>query len=136
MKHVGLVLGIFQDNIFLHNLNIFIVDSAPLRCCKITKVSKIMSLRCFLVLCSFSVSLESSSLAFMHGYESELVLHFCIERKFFRGSHFIHVKNLKDQEIGSEGCQTPIFMTVINANSIMIFNLPQESGIYHLVWLI
>ena len=66
----------------------------------------------------------------------ELVLHFYIGRKFFQGSHFIHVKNLKGQEIGSEGCQTPIFIIVINANRIMIFNLPQESGIYRLVWLI
>ena len=134
MQHVGLILGIFQYNIFLHYLNIFIVELALLRCCKITKVSKVMSLGCFLVLCSFFISLESSSLTFMHGYESELVLHVFIGRKFFQGSHFIHVKNLKDQEIDSEGCQTSIFITVINAN--MIFNSPQESGIYHLVWLI
>lgn len=101
MQHVGLILDIFQYNIFLHYLNIFIVDLAPLRCCKIAKVSKIMSLGCFLVLCSFFVSLESSSLTFMYGYESELVLHVFIGRKFSQGSHFVHVKNLKGQEIGS-----------------------------------
>ena len=108
MQHVGLILGIFQDNLFLHFLNIIIIELVPLGCCKITKISKIMSLGCFLVLCSIFVSLETPTLTFMYGYESELVLHVFVGREFSYISQFVHVKNLIGQQIGQD-CKTMIF---------------------------
>jgi hypothetical protein len=78
-----------------------------------------MSLGCFFILCSIFISLESSSLTFMHGYESELLLHVIIGREFFQGSHFVHAKSLNGQEIGS-GLSDNDFISQSSMNSIMI----------------